>query len=280
MTEKCGNLAPSARCDLAPIAPANPLVSRGIADLERGSFLHPHYTAKAQAALDKADYDEVIRICDKAIKGLSEAIPLNPVRAQIYARRGIAWREKKHYDNAMRDFDKAICLDPGNALYYFFRGLAWMDDKDDDDQAILDFHEAICLDPENPVYYYRRGLAWMANCEFDKAIMDFEKVILLDPNDATIYCRIASLLAIFPDGMIRDSMRAIQIATRACELTDWKSGEELDTLAECCARAGQFDEAVRYQMKALQAPDYRGSIGDEFHQRLELYKQKKFQQSP
>jgi hypothetical protein len=49
----------------------------------------------------------------------------------------------------------------------------------------------------------------------------------------------------------------------------------LDTLAAACAEAGQFDEAVRYQTMALDDRTSRGPTGDEFRQRLELYKQKR-----
>jgi hypothetical protein len=78
-----------------------------------------------------------------------------------------------------------------------------------------------------------------------------------------------------PEEKIRDRKRAIRMATRACELTDWKSGWTLNTLAAVCAEAGQFEEAVRYQTKALEDPAYRGPAGDVFRQRLELYKRKK-----
>ena len=65
------------------------------------------------------------------------------------------------------------------------------------------------------------------------------------------------------------------MATKACEITDGEDGWEWNTLAAAYAEVGQFDEAVRYQRKALDDPAYRGQAGDEFRQRLELYKQGK-----
>jgi hypothetical protein len=89
------------------------------------------------------------------------------------------------------------------------------------------------------------------------------------------YGNFAWILATCPEGKVRDGKRAIQMATKACELTDWKSGRELSILAAAYAENGQFDEAVRYQTKALEDPVYRGPAGDGFRKRLELYQQKK-----
>ena len=46
--------------------------------------------------------------------------------------------------------------------------------------------------------------------------------------------------------------RAIDHATRACELTKWKCSAYLDTLAAAYAEAGNFDEAVEFQQKAVE----------------------------
>jgi hypothetical protein len=82
------------------------------------------------------------------------------------------------------------------------------------------------------------------------------------------------LLATCPDDKIRNGERAIQLATTACKLTDWKSGWALDTLASACAEVGQFEEAERYQIRALNDPA-RFSETDEMRERVELYRQKK-----
>ena len=91
--------------------------------------------------------------------------------------------------------------------------------------------------------------------------------------------RLAALKA--PDVIIPDEVvngkRAIKLATKACELTDWKSGWELNKLAAAYAEAGQFDNAVHYQRKALERPPFQDQFGDPFgwREQLELYKQKK-----
>ena len=61
------------------------------------------------------------------------------------------------------------------------------------------------------------------------------------------------------------------MATRACELTDWKDPWNIDTLAAASAEAGKFDDAVRWQMKALESPESLGTELERGKERLKLY---------
>ena len=64
------------------------------------------------------------------------------------------------------------------------------------------------------------------------------------------------------------------MATRACELTQWKNANDLDTLAAAYAEVGEFDEAVEWQEKAIQLTT--DAERKQKHQdRLKLYKEKK-----
>ena len=59
-------------------------------------------------------------------------------------------------------------------------------------------------------------------------------------------------------------------ATKVCESTDWKQYLWLDTLAAAHAENGEFDEAQKWQLKAIDlAPAHEKA---ELHARLELYK--------
>jgi tetratricopeptide (TPR) repeat protein len=162
---------------------------------------------------------------------------------------------------------------PGQPGVYFVNGNAWYD-KGEYDKAIADYGEAIRLDPKFAMAYNNRGLAWSAKQAYDQAIADYDKAIDLDPKLADAYNNRAWLWATCPDEKYRDGKKALESATRACELTDWKEASHLDTLAAAYAECGDFAHAIEYQEKA------QGLYKDEKDRkkgrdRLALYREKK-----
>jgi serine/threonine protein kinase/Flp pilus assembly protein TadD len=223
---------------------------------------------RGNAQFENGDYDN-------AIKDLSEAVRLDPENARAYRVRGLAWDRKKDYDKAINDFDEAVRLDPNDAVAFFNRAGAWWA-KRDDYRAISDYNESIRLNPNHARAFFERGSFWENQEDYGRALKDFEEALRLNPRDEFAHLRLAFLLATCPDDKIRDGKRAIEMATKVCELTDdWNTHWKLMGLAAAYAEAGQFDEAVRYQEKALEDQVYQGPGGDAFRQRLELYKQRK-----
>ncbi len=76
--------------------------------------------------------------------------------------------------------------------------------------------------------------------------------------------------------------------TRACELTQWRDPDCLDTLAAACAEVGDFASAIKWQTQAVKlvrqnvrsllqqrAISSGGRRGVGFEDRLAFYKSKK-----
>jgi tetratricopeptide (TPR) repeat protein len=140
--------------------------------------------AKAGLAAAKGgDYDEAIRLLDKAIA--SGELSQENV-GDTYINRGHAWYAKGDYDKAIADFTKSIEVYPGNAEAYYNRGFAW-DDKGDYDRAIADYTKAIEIEPKYASAYYNRGIAWDGKGDSDKAIADYTKAIEINPKHAKAY---------------------------------------------------------------------------------------------
>jgi tetratricopeptide (TPR) repeat protein len=198
------NLVPVSRRGLAPVVATNPLVSRALVDLARGSRIDlKHAVACYFRGTDwytKSDYSKASLELDEAIRLFDEAIRFNPHNAFAYRHRGKAlwWKNKvierkedlqandafgssagNYVDKAMKDFDEAIRLEPNNALAYVERGEAWLWGISRE-KGIEDLNEAIRIDPTNAGWRALRGLACLAEDFYDKAIQDFSEAIRLN----------------------------------------------------------------------------------------------------
>lgn len=211
---------------------------------------------------------------DKAISDYSDAIKLNSKYLLAYLNRGNAWLYKSRDDKAIADFTKVIQLEPSYISAYNDRGRAWLGKKEYG-KAIDDFSKAIKLDSNYAYAYSNRGLAWNAQKKYRNALADFAEAVRADSKYVNAYNNYAWLLATCPDKTIRNGAKAVELATKACELTKWKSGYSMDTLAAAYAEHGKFKEAVKYQQMALEDANYAKSNRDSAMFRLDLYKQNK-----
>ncbi len=129
------------------------------------------------------------------------------------------------------------------------RAFAW-GHKNEYDKAIADYNEVIRLDPKNDAAYTFRAFAWDQKKEYEKAIADYNEVIRLDPKNAAAYNSLASIWVFCNEKRTRNGNKAVEFATRACKLSDWKEPNYLFTLAAAYAGAGKFEKAVEWQGKA------------------------------
>src|SRR5262249_39390449 len=105
-------------------------------------------------------------------------------------------------------------------------------------------------------------------------IDDYREAIRLQPKLVSAHNNLAWLLATCPVDALRNGQEAVEHATFACNATGWSTPNNMGTFAAACAEVGDFDEAVRWQKKALADGAYRKQYGEEtVTDRLRLYEQ-------
>ena len=82
-----------------------------------------------------------------------------------------------------------------------------------------------------------------------------------DPDFVPALVSLALIRATSPDRALRDGRQAVELAARACQLTDQQHAEALYALAAAYAEAGQVQTAVSVAERALQVALAQGNQG-------------------
>jgi Trypsin-like peptidase domain/Tetratricopeptide repeat len=160
-------------------------------------------------------------------------------------------------------------LDPRSADDYLRRGAYYLG-RGRDDAAILDFGQAAQRDPSKASAFSLRGMAYEHKGQYQRAVSGFEEALRINPENYRAYRHLAWLWATCPDKERRDGKRAVEFATKACQLSSWQDGACLDTLAAAYAETGKFPKAVEWEEKAVAIA--REEQKSEFRARLDFYK--------
>ncbi len=96
---------------------------------------------------------------------------------------------------------------------------------------------------------------------YAEAIQHYEAAIKKKPDFSGALNNLAWLLATCEDPAFRDPARALELAKRAVELSEWKEATFIDTLAEALYASRDYQHAVEIEAKALELsprdPEFR-----------------------
>jgi Tfp pilus assembly protein PilF len=120
-------------------------------------------------------------------------------------------------------------------------------------EAIRRFTKALEADAEAFAALRGRSDAEISIGDHKAALGDLEKALVLQADDSGVLNNLAWLLATSPEEAIRDGKRAIELATKACEVTKWEQPHIISTLAAAHAETGDFDAARKYSAQAVEA---------------------------
>jgi tetratricopeptide (TPR) repeat protein len=215
---------------------------------------------------------------DKALDHFNKAILRGPEVSALHLKRGWIYLRKQQLDDALRDLDHSVRLDPKSAFAYATRSEVHAK-AGRYDLAKHDADLAVHFGPTMATALYARAETELMAGDYALALADADEAIRLQPRFVPAYHLRARLLATAPVANLRNGAQAVSAATRACELSDWKSPEFLDTLAAAYAESGDFPQAIKWQETALAALNLAKTVNADgmtaARNRLELYRQKR-----
>ncbi len=190
-------------------------------------------------------------------------------RLLVHTTKGWGWVERSQVvtsDEAVKYCKTLIERDHPDPYGFLVRA-ALHNQNEEVKEALADLNAAIKLDPKFAMAYTNRGWLHVERGELDKALADFSNAHKLSPRDPLIANNLAWFRATCPDTKYRDGKQAVTLATLACEQTNYKHEEFLDTLAASFAEAGDFKSAVKWVTKAREFdPD-----NEDFTEHLKLF---------
>jgi Flp pilus assembly protein TadD len=160
-------------------------------------------------------------------------------------------------DLAIEHYTKALKIRPNYADARNNLGAIWLKEGKLTD-AIACFKEALRINPDFADAHNNLGIAFKRQGNFAQALTHFTEAVKFKPDWPAAMANLALLIATAPNLKDRNVNEAIELAERACKLTNYKDPTFVGALAAAYACAGRFSEAVDTARKAASLAEAAG----------------------
>lgn len=244
---------------------------------------------------------------DGAIADLDEVVKLTPQSVPALLMRAGLHFDQENQEAALRDVERALAIDAGNAQALLLRSTIHAT-QGNFSEAIRDLEALQARNSDNVSIRLQLGALYQMDLRPRKAVEIFDGVLKDNPSDFRAlrgkadallsYGKHKEAIAVYEQAMkvdeendgvlnnlswvlsttphddLRDGTRALTLAEKACELTEYQMPHILSTLASAHAETGDFEEAKKWIVKAVEIAEQdedNGEILDHLKKELAAY---------
>ena len=228
------------------------------------------WTATA-TTLARADGLLTVGRLDDAIGQYQELVARDPSHFDGQNKLGYALLRAGRSQEALAAIQRALTLAPNNAEAHNNFGLVLMQ-TGQAERAVAELRTAATLNPAYAEAHYNLGHALLGRGQPADAVAAFRDALKARPDWSAALSSLAWVQATEPAGL-RNPDEALQLASRAAELTHRQDAQVLDVLAAAYAAGGRFAEATQTAEAALAlASRSPGPLARDISDRLQVYR--------
>jgi tetratricopeptide (TPR) repeat protein len=213
---------------------------------------------------------------DAAISYLNKAVELKPDDFDSFFSLGLAFINKNEPEEAKKNFQRALQINPDLVDAKLWLATIYQKQKQYT-EAVKYLEEALILKPDSVPVFDNIASIYFEQGKLNQAVDYWTKALELKPNNIKFLNALAWIYAACNIEELRNPSGAVDLAERACKLTEYKDPEVLDTMSAAYGAAGAFDKAVETARKAidLARSKNKDDLADRIQARLDLYRQAK-----
>lgn len=221
--------------------------------------------AYAELLIKKGDLEHANLMYTRLLEALPNSARVHKVYGDFLMKVGKPADAATHYANVLAAYpNPAVRLDYGTALNRAGKPA----------EARKQLAEFLKTSPTNSDARLQLADCLEALGQHKDAVSNYEHVLASTPTNVSCLNNLAWVLATCTDEHIRNGQRAVELAKKACNLTDWKEAFLIGTLAAAHAEAGDFTNAVAMAERARDVARTNGSeaVAVRNSELIELYR--------
>ena len=187
----------------------------------------------------------------EAVSHLQQAIRIMPDDASPHLSLGLISKAQGNPDKAIEHFQKALQLNPDYAEAHSKLAMVLQEQKRLD-QAIKHYQQALKIKADFTEVRFNLANALYSQGKVGEAIEYYNQVLSIMPKNPVVLTKLAWIRATHPDAKWRDGAQAVALAEQCCQITQNRMMAALNALAAAYAEVGRFEDAVRWQLKAIE----------------------------